>query len=729
MSESGTFIQEAVQTQTKFPEVGSAAVVKKFHKNFELRLSSRKPKAQKAPKPSLLETRRERRGDDDKPEGGLGFGAADYVPQEHKLITQFNGVETDSGSCLAFAPSVRGGPGNTVEPRDWQTPGRQSDNVPSEFVKLEPWAVPCANSWMKDNPSKWQGYSFYTWETPLERCATVVYSLGLQPVLAFVGGLEFDMMPSPIAEVETFVCWPDTQPGGPQLSSGAEMHIMSGGVPLLTRTIRLKKRFGSGTGFSNGHLAAQWCPRLKRGNIGATTASGKANFGVPEDGADDSGLNAMDRDSLLQANASACHEASESRVREQGAKLTEEEHFIASMLYDDEMGTNVTESFHGAEAARRMKPLFPKAESLVEAQGQATDEHVLFSFRSPSNGLVGFEIQGLLSDNKLQLSVQMQFGPITTPRKRMTIMDLAQQLQIILTAIPFISVSSKATAVQAMSNFDTLAESHMPTSTDQGIGAFTNYWIISGENHRSGQRGKMIYWDNGPKSDPFNSAPTSGWRLVSDGNGQFWLVTGYAASQAGKMVYVKNGAFHSYNFNEDAKCKWKLEEDGGEYWLVTGPEHHTPGQMLYLTGSGWSLWNFGRDQKCKFRVVEVEFKIQPFMLSPAEVWIVTAPDHREEENMDNRMIFWKAGGPDNYALNYDPACRWILKPNGNGEYWLVTGSGSDSPGKMVYLKSDAFSVWNWNEDPKCMSAFLGRTVPRNLSHVEFLCERSIPTNF
>ena len=31
-------------------------------------------------------------------------------------------------------------------------------------------------------------------------CATVVYSLGLQPVLAFVGGIEFDIMPAPIAE-------------------------------------------------------------------------------------------------------------------------------------------------------------------------------------------------------------------------------------------------------------------------------------------------------------------------------------------------------------------------------------------------------------------------------------------------------------------------------------------------------------------------------------------------
>ena len=77
------------------------------------------------------------------------------------------------------------------------------------------------------------------------------------------------------------------------------------------------------------------------------------------------------------------------------------------MLYDDEMGGKVTEPWRGAEAARKMKPLFPKAKSLVEAQGQARDEHVLFSFRSPSNGLVGFEIQGFLSDNKLQLSVQM----------------------------------------------------------------------------------------------------------------------------------------------------------------------------------------------------------------------------------------------------------------------------------------------------------------------------------
>ena len=149
-------------------------------------------------------------------------------------------------------------------------------------------------------------------------------------------------------------------------------------------------------------------------------------------------------------------------MREQGAKLTEEEHFIASMLYDDEMGTNVTESFHGAEAARRMKPLFPKAESLVEAQGQATDEHVLFSFRSPSNGLVGFEIQGLLSDNKLQLSVQMlleRVGATSQTRLQNALLSLcfcgcAGSLSEMFLKVDSTSLSSEA----VRSHYDTQKE-------------------------------------------------------------------------------------------------------------------------------------------------------------------------------------------------------------------------------------------------------------------------------
>ncbi|CAE7886911.1 FCPA [Symbiodinium necroappetens] len=384
-------------------------MVKKYSKNLELRLSSRHgPKKHAAAEhselsadPSLLQRQGRRdalhsRGEgDDKPKGALGFGATDYVPQVHKLITQFSGVETDSGSCLAFAPSIRGGPGNTVLPRDWQTPGQQSDSVPEEFIKLEPWAVPCTNEWMKDNPSKWEGYSFYTWESPVERCATVVYSLSLQPVIAFVGGLEFDIMPAPIAEVETLVCWPETQPGGEGPSvdlSAIEMHIKSGGVPLLTRTLRLKKRFGSGNADFSGE------------NIKATTASGKLNFGVPEDGADDSGLNAMSRESLLEANSS--------RGRPEGFAGFEVEQtgFLASMVYDMLSGPNVTGSWHGAEAAKRLRPLFPKdsaGTSFVESQ---QDEHVLFSLTSPNSGLVGFETYGLLSNSKLQLGVQLQPG-------------------------------------------------------------------------------------------------------------------------------------------------------------------------------------------------------------------------------------------------------------------------------------------------------------------------------
>ena len=61
------------------------------------------------------------------------------------LITQFNGREANSGSCLAFAPRTKNGAhaGNHQEATkdDW-TPAKKED-----FVQLEPWAVPCDNTW------------------------------------------------------------------------------------------------------------------------------------------------------------------------------------------------------------------------------------------------------------------------------------------------------------------------------------------------------------------------------------------------------------------------------------------------------------------------------------------------------------------------------------------------------------------------------------------------------
>lgn len=33
--------------------------------------------------------------------------------------------------------------------------------------------------------------------------------MSAQPVISFVGGLEFDLLPAPLMEVTTEVCWPD----------------------------------------------------------------------------------------------------------------------------------------------------------------------------------------------------------------------------------------------------------------------------------------------------------------------------------------------------------------------------------------------------------------------------------------------------------------------------------------------------------------------------------------
>ena len=64
------------------------------------------------------------------------------------LITQFHGREADSGSCLAFAPRTKTGAhvGNHQEATkdDWTTAKKE------DFVQLEPWAVPCDNTWMKE---------------------------------------------------------------------------------------------------------------------------------------------------------------------------------------------------------------------------------------------------------------------------------------------------------------------------------------------------------------------------------------------------------------------------------------------------------------------------------------------------------------------------------------------------------------------------------------------------
>ena len=48
---------------------------------------------------------------------------------------------------------------------------------------------------------------------------------------AFVGGRAFDLMPAPLAKVDTQICWPDKQLGGVDLSVLRRV-ISSGGVAL-----------------------------------------------------------------------------------------------------------------------------------------------------------------------------------------------------------------------------------------------------------------------------------------------------------------------------------------------------------------------------------------------------------------------------------------------------------------------------------------------------------------
>ena len=189
LSDSQSLVQSAVKTS--FPEVGAPARVHHSGKNLVVKTHAQRWKGSKrsqlhrreAEAQLQLNTSRSSGDDDDDSDGAINFEISDNGDNyATKLITQFGGKEVDTSSCLAFAPKTRRGSNNKVIQRDWQV--EQAD----QFIQLEPWAVPCDNSWMTDNPQKWEGFSFYTWESAIEKCVTLGYSMSTQPVLAFVGG-------------------------------------------------------------------------------------------------------------------------------------------------------------------------------------------------------------------------------------------------------------------------------------------------------------------------------------------------------------------------------------------------------------------------------------------------------------------------------------------------------------------------------------------------------------
>ena len=277
LSESTTLIQQAAEST--FPAVDATPVVHHAGRSLTIKTHSQHRKHSRSKLPGQEDKggqggqgmsavqqdaqrgKRAKRGDDDSdPQGVVALSVSDQSGNyATRLITQWNGKETDTNSCLAFAPKSKTGSNDQATKGDWQ--GSSAD----AFIPLEPFGVPCDNDWMKANWDRWQGYSFYTWEMSIEKCVTVTFSLGMQPVIAFVGGLNFELMPAPLAELDTTVCWPDKQPDGVDLSV-LQSKIRSGGVMLFSRTLRLQKRFGASTDFvgSNTFGAAE-PPRHCRG--------------------------------------------------------------------------------------------------------------------------------------------------------------------------------------------------------------------------------------------------------------------------------------------------------------------------------------------------------------------------------------------------------------------------------------------------------------------------------
>eukprot|EP00439_Symbiodinium_sp_Y106_P067180 s1551_g11.t1 len=487
---------------TEFPSAGAQAMVHHRGPNLVITKHSQQlPTRQQA----LLQEMANLEDPDDPP-AAVKWSFEDYGPETHALVTQFNGRETATGSCLAFAPRNKTGSNLvrcvllTVRPRFLL------------FIKLEPWAVPCGNQWMKDHWDKWQGYSFYSVDFSIEKCLTVTFQLNMQPVVAFVGGIQFDLLPGPLAEIDTQVCWPRHQPGGLDLSVLRSV-IKSNGVMLFSRTLRLSKRFGDDTHFvmenvHGGHQTA-------RSFFGASATDGESGTGMAS----------MKRSSLLESNQTRAQ--AKARLQESLHWETDEEDlYLASVEYGEDMGINKTSEVRGSSARDRINSLQSTSEDKSEADTfklfgfknpglvnfeisgllsgnwlqllQSTSEDKseadtfkLFGFKNP--GLVNFEISGLLSGNWLQLGLQMGFGPAyQSPKMTIPLVNLADQFALILAAVPdaLVSTESRARAIAALKDFS--------SSDIQEVRSQSKMAKVADAGHQQGQEGEWSFSVNSP---------------------------------------------------------------------------------------------------------------------------------------------------------------------------------------------------------------------------------------
>ena len=203
--------------------------------------------------------------------------------------------------------------------------------------------MPCGNKWMKDHWDKWQGYSFYSVDTSIEKCLTVTLALNMQPVTAVVGGISFDLLPGPLAEIDTQVCWPRHQPGGLDLSVLRSV-IRSNGVLLFSRTLRLSKRFGDDT-----HFVME--------NVHGGHQTSRSFFGTSAtDEESGTGMASMKRSSLLESNQSRA-QAKAQLLESLRWETDEEDLYLASVEYGEDMGMNKTSEIRGSSARERISSL------------------------------------------------------------------------------------------------------------------------------------------------------------------------------------------------------------------------------------------------------------------------------------------------------------------------------------------------------------------------------------
>ena len=251
------------------------------------------------------------------------------------------------------------------------------------------------------------GYSFYTGELNIEQCVTVAYGVNVQPVLAFVAGVQIEVMPKPLVSVEATVCWPKERPDGQDLSM-LRMKISTSGVLLFSKTLRLAKRYRDPTDFLDHH-----------GHLHRTMANWEQETNP---------RSAISRTNLMQTGAGQAHNQSHAKAAkgkaqddgEQGVfEWVEDEEgtYLASASYSPELGVNLTsapgpknlpalcrelpacsffvsccsqvQELHGAEAKKRLSL------AATEAQG-ASRQSLLQGPGHNMSGCVSREMSRLL---------------------------------------------------------------------------------------------------------------------------------------------------------------------------------------------------------------------------------------------------------------------------------------------------------------------------------------------